>query len=222
MRNLFAALAVTGLALALGGCNLVVADHPLFTAENAAGAPLLRTGLWNTPKADCAVDEFKPVADWPDCAGPIVIRKDEVFDPQKGRSEGSYVFAAGDPRIIQAPLNLGGGETDTTKSTVSSNKPLFAFIAVEPQRMDDQGRIVEFKSWLVQCGPPPPEAPKSSKKLPQPTDFLTRRPLPGLKPDRKSGMCLADAQGPVRNAAAKSRAWTENLNTSHWVRDEEK
>jgi len=211
------ALAALAVAFALGGCNLVVSEKPLFTQADAAGAPVLRPGAWVSPKGDCSFDETKPVADWPECANPVVIRPGEIFDPRKAESQGPYVLAAGDPRIVQAPIKPGGDVEPK-----GEDKTLFAYLGLKPRRFDGQGRIVEFESWFVQCGPPPPEPPKSTKKLPSPSQFVTRRPLPGLKVDPKSGTCVAVSQGPVRNAARSSRAWAEHVDVARWVRDGEK
>ena len=54
---------------------------------------------------------------------------------------------AGDPDLLQAPLPI---------PTPAEKKTYYLYIAFKPLRFDAQGRIVEMKSWPVQCGPPPP------------------------------------------------------------------
>jgi hypothetical protein len=205
-------LAVLIAAGLLGGCNLVYSERPLFSASDAAGAPALRPGLWARPEADCAFDETKPVADWPDCANGLVFRPDMAFDPKKPGETAAYVLAAGDPRVFQAPFKTGQGEQIG-----------YIYLGVEPAKLDGQGRITAFEAWPAQCGPPPPK-PASAKPDAMPTaeGLVTKAPLPGLKLDAKTGMCLADSQEPVRRSAKASRAWADKGPAlARWVRDGE-
>ena len=48
-------LFVLAAALMLGGCNMVYAEQPLFTAADAASAPAMRPGLWSKRTADCVL-----------------------------------------------------------------------------------------------------------------------------------------------------------------------
>jgi hypothetical protein len=224
-------------ALMLGGCNMVYAEHPLFTVADAAGAPQLRPGVWATRKADCAFDSAKPAKDWPECASATIVSADSVGGLDDKRM--GYVMAGGDPRVMQLAF------------TPDDDKPtIYLFAGVRPLKSDAEGRITEARTWSVLCGPPPPPkaeaeaeaeaqgeegadeaaaAPENETQEEmdariqrdideQVNSSVTREPLPGL--EVKDGMCIAREQGPVRNAAAASLAWDEGEpSVIYWVRD---
>jgi hypothetical protein len=196
---------IVACALALGGCNFVYSQKPMFTAADARGGAPLRPGIWMKPEGACEFDKTKPVKQWPECAGAIVVRSDRLLDPAKPDKIIDYVMAAGDPRVFQTPV------TDDTKKT------LYLYGGVHPTGHDDQGRITAFISWIAQCGPPPPK-PKPDDQHPR---YLTEHPLPGLKVDEKSGMCEAVTPDPVRAAVKASQAWSEDIKPANWVRDGE-
>ncbi len=225
MRALLVLLA----AALLGGCNMVVSETPLFFARDAEGAPPLRPGVWAQRKADCEFDSSKPVKEWPECAGGAVISAGYFGEPEGGDKKAPYVLAAGDPRVLQLEMK----EEDM--------KLMYFFAGLQPLKSDDRGRIIEARTWMVQCGPPPPPRPEGAPE-PEPapapenetaeemearlereveqavSQGLTKELLPGL--EAKGGMCIARDQGAVRNAAAKSLAWDEDPpSIIYWVRD---
>ncbi len=201
-------------ALLLGACNRVHTDHPLFFAEDARGAPLLRNGLWVVEDSlgavaddePCRFDARKPVTRWPDCAEWMLVRDGELlgYDREKG-GQGSwtsvpFVLAKGEPAVLQ--IGVTGDDGPTT----------YSYFGLQPIR-SDAGGVVAFHSWPVLCGPPPPPAKKDEKPR-----FVTLEPLPGLTVVEDN--CTADAAGPVRAAAAASRAWTDDaVGGARWIRD---
>lgn len=220
-------LFVLAAALMLGGCNMVYAEQPLFTAADAAGAPVLRPGIWSKRASDCVVDAAKPISEWPECADPVLVTADRIGDPGKPDKQGPYLLAGGDPRVMQMELKL------------EPDKPaIWIFVGLRPLRTDAQGRITEARTWMVQCGPPPPPRPEPAETPAPPANEtpeqaeariqaeiaatvaagVTREPLPGL--EIKEGMCIARDRDPVRNAASASLAWDDGEESIiYWVRD---
>lgn len=219
-------LLVLAAALMLGGCNMVYAEQPLFTAADAAGAPAMRPGLWSKRAADCVFDGAKPIADWPECADPVLVTADRMGDPGKPDKQGAYILAGGDPRVLQMEL-----EMDPDKPAI------WIFVGVKPLKTDAEGRITEARTWMVLCGPPPPPRPETpdaaipENETPEQAEAriqadiaatvaagVTREPLPGL--EVKEGMCVARERDPVRNAARASLAWDDGEpSIIYWVRD---
>jgi hypothetical protein len=192
-------------ALALGGCNFVFSEKPMFTLAEARGGAPLRPGVWMKPEAGCEFDKTQPVKAWPSCAGGVVVYADKLVDPAKPDKDMAYILAAGDPRVFQTPL------TDDSKKTI------YLYGGIRPAAHDERGRVTAFTSWIAQCGPPPPK-PKPDDPHPR---YLTEHPLPGLKVIEKDGMCEAVEPGPVRAAVRASEAWSEDIRPASWVRDGE-
>ena len=221
-------------ALMLAGCNMVVSETPILTTADAEGAPQLRPGVWVRRVEGCEVDLRKKVKDWPECADVSIITRNTIGDPGKDEAM-PYVLAGGTPQLMQLEMKA----EDAPR--------LFFFVGVEPVRSDDRGRVIEARTWAVQCGPPPRPAPEEaeSAEVAAPAEdsaseaplteaeqeaamaeavtkmassMVTREPLPGL--ELKDGMCLVRTIEPLRNAAEKSKAWDEQANQPIvWVRD---
>jgi hypothetical protein len=215
-----AALAVAALTL-LGACNLVMTKDPVFTKADAAGAPPLKPGVWRQDAdASCPpFDESQPLAAWPACANGFVVKQDSVgaFQTQAGKTSWAstaFILASGSPRVLQIHLDASIGG--------SSLPPLYVYGAVEPTKLDADGKIVALTSWLVMCGEPPP----ADAKMPdgKSTRNGTLHPLPGLKMDDSANDCTTTSPDAIRGAAKASRQWTKpsDLTRDHWVRDGEK
>ncbi|HWF75621.1 MAG TPA: hypothetical protein VN694_00465 [Caulobacteraceae bacterium] len=218
-RALAPMLALWALAL-LGACNMVVTKEPVFGAADAAGAPVLRSGVWDgDPKPDCQVDESKPLSQWPSCANGFVVMDDHRvgnFNDQGGKhawTTTNYVLAAGQPRILQLYFQAGADPMMPTA---------YFYAAYRPTRFDDQGRIVAGRSWIVICGPPPAQPAAGNAGGKQRTG--TEHPFRGLTMDSDGNNCSPDTPAALRNAARESRPLTapKDISGSHWVRDGEK
>jgi len=215
-------------AALLGGCNIVVSKVPMFVQADTAGAPQIRPGLWVGEKDDCRYNEASAVDKWPDCAEPLMITATEFRDvgPKAKGQAAPYLLAAGDPLVLQARPDIdlsagaavsasGGGEASASAGvSTEGGPPPYVFLAVHPVAFDGQGRIVRMEQWPVMCGPPPPE-PKSGAT--KPSDFVTRKPLPGLTIEGQ--VCTPANKAAVINAARASRAYSQ-VQTAHWVRDD--
>ena len=221
------ALVLAGLAL-LSACNVVMTKTPLFTAADAAGAPVLRPGVWLFVKdADCDVDEAKPFTEWPDCAGGGLVSADELAghdakDPPGQLEHNPYVLAAGDPRIAQlrvavdvsagASASVSGDAQASTSASSAQSFP-YAYAGVRPTRFDAQGRIVAFKLWPVLCGPPPPKDANGADVAP-----ATLHPYAGLEMKPGDTDCTSQSPDAVRAAARTSEAGSQP-SEAHWIRD---
>jgi hypothetical protein len=213
-------LVLAALAL-LGACNMVVTRDPVFSQADAAGAPVLRPGVWNgDPKDDCKVDEGRPLSEWPSCANGFVVMDDHRvgdFSDQGGKrawSTTDYVLAAGPPRVMQ--VHLTGG-TDAMLPAA------YFYAGYQPLKFDDQGRIVAGRAWFVICGPPPAQ-PAPDSQEPAKQRMGTLHPFAGLTMDSDGNNCAPESPAALLNAARESRGLTapKDLSGSHWVRDGQK
>ncbi len=226
-------IACLGAAALLGGCNIVVSPTPVFTAADSVGAPTLRGGLWVSTKPDCAFQETKPLASWPDCADSFMAVAGGLRaagEKGRGKPASPYVIAAGDPLVLQAQpdVEVGGGadasasggataSASASVTTTQSGPPPYVFLAVHPLALDAQGRMIRIEEWPVMCGPPPPD-PKPDTPIDKQSS-VTEHPLPGLKIEGQ--VCTPAGKAAVLGAAKASRAYGP-LQTSHWVRDDER
>jgi hypothetical protein len=223
---------IAGFAL-LSACNVVLTKDPLFTQADAAGAPTLRPGVWIFFKeADCKLDESRPFTDWPDCAGGGLVKGNSVKGHKAGApsdqlEDTPVILAAGDPRIMQAQVDIdlsvqgqasaSGDATASATSSASHSRP-YGYGAVRPTKFDDQGRIVAFSLWPVQCGPPPPKNAKGEDVA-----AATLKPLPGIEMKPGDAVCTTRSTAALRGAAKASEAWApEPRSDSHWIRDAER
>lgn len=216
MVSLFRGLGLCAL-LAMGGCNTVYSEEPLFTAEDAAGAPPLRTGLWMAYQVEgdepCRFDPNRPVRKWPDCAGWVLVRERDILQLVESGKERvwvshAFILASGQPRILQTTWLLSGADHEGGGTNSE-------FSAVVPIGHDESGRISDYRTWEAQCGPRntteyPPESG------PHPT---TLAPLPGLVMSEDGNSCEAKDREAVRGAIAASEAWDINRNAARWVRE---
>jgi hypothetical protein len=212
-------LLVGSLAL-VGACNMVVTKDPVFTRADEAGASAMRPGVWDgEPPAGCDVDEAKPLADWPACSNGFVVRGDGTIGEftnqgaKRAWATTDVVLAAGEPRLLQ--IHLTAGADDPVLPS------MYLYGAFEPTRRDDQGRIVAGRSWIVVCGPPPPDGAKGPDGKPHPG---TLQPFAGLTMDSDGTNCTPASPAALRNAGQESRslAAAKDISASHWVRDGEK
>jgi hypothetical protein len=196
-------------ALMLFGCNWVVTKAPLFGPADEAGAPQLRSGVWGASSSkDCAFDQRKPVADWPDCAGWLIVKNGRwMFAENKGRREWTVarvVLTAGSPQILQTPPELAGKGADAT----------YSYYGLSAASRDKRGRITAFRMWPVLCGPPAPPA-KAGDPAPAPAVH----PFPGMTVDVNDSDCTTASREAVRQAADASQLWADTSLTARWIRD---
>lgn len=215
MRTMRRAL-VAGAAAALGGCNMVVTNTPMFAPSDADPALALREGVWNstTDKA-CAFDDSAPLEAWPACASGSVVTATQVRslqsqkDGTRTQTSTGYVLVNGDPPVMQIPI------VPTDK--IASPPVAFIYIALKPTSTDAKGRITAFSTWPVLCGPPP----KADLSKGGEARLGTREPLPGLVME-EAGSCRPTSVAALRRAAAASQAWADTPGRSRWVRDGER
>jgi hypothetical protein len=218
-RNLF----VFALLPALCACNLVVSEEPWFDEADAVGVPAFRDGLWLTvAEPNCQVDETLPAERWPDCAGAAYLRGSEWLTmewEQVGKSKrarrrfvgwsaASGLVANGSPLIVQTMFEPQP-EDEATSAISSDPEPdrPYVYLALQPTRRDETGRVTAFELWPVRCGP----EPEGAKPGP-----VTDRPFPGLTIVEYN--CKAESVEAVRQAAMLSEPIGEHMR-SRWVRE---
>jgi hypothetical protein len=185
-------LAALAAAMALGGCNMVVTDKPLFSAADAGKVPSFRPGIWTGDHPDCAFDESLPQNKWPACANPVAPMNTAPI----------WLAVEGEPDILQVPLS----------KVLHVEGPGFIYIGWRPRKLDGHGLVIDADLWPVLCGPPPADQKAA----------LTSQLSPGLQPKSDKANCTTAAKDALRNAARVSEAWTSKKDTSthsHWVRD---
>jgi hypothetical protein len=210
-------------ALMLGGCNLVMSSTPMFTAQDAQGAPPMRPGIWVSPEGDCKFDEAQPVKSWPKCVGPALITPDKTFDATDTTSGAAYILAAGDPRVLQVETDVAGlnvaavtGKKPAATGAAPEHQWIYFFMGLKPLAHDGAGRITKAEVWFIQCGPP--SAPPAKDATPSPDSLGTSKPLPGMIMD--GGACSPRDKAAVLGAAGPSRAWDlPQHKVVRWVRD---
>lgn len=232
-RSLFS-LAVLA---SLSACNMVVAEKPWFDAPSG---PQLKDGLWanlNTP--DCQVSADLPLAEWPGCAKPMLVRGGEYLGPGGKTDELPpeqrldpanwdaipHVLVDGNPQVDQIKLSPPKDAEGNPRASAGSpaafgikpDQDLYLFMAVRPTKRDEAGLITETKRWPVLCGPMPKNPKKSSEGMPS---FTTDKPFKGLV--IKEGACFASSVDALVNAARQSEAiaQSEGFSTidSRWIR----
>ena len=201
-RARFAAscLVMTLAAQVLVACTGVASTTPWFGPADSAGAPRLREGVWRIAQpADkpCAVDETRPLENWPDCAMGLVVTSSQIIasrggdDGQTEHDAFPYVLAAGDPPILQLEDTSGAA-------------PSYIYIWLQPTKRDADGRMVQARGWRVLCAPPAPAGGQATL-------------YPGLTP--RDGDCTAASRDALRAAAkATQRDDTTDLTEIHWLR----
>ncbi|MFI4975700.1 MAG: hypothetical protein ACHP84_14260 [Caulobacterales bacterium] len=210
-------LAAIFAAAGLAGCNLVVSHTPIFTEADANGAPKLKPGVWAAPEPDCKFDETQPAASWPSCASGSVVTATHMKSPvdpahpptaAKPNTPYPYVLAAGDPPVVQVMAPTAGDS--------GLVGPLYFFIALKPLSRDAGGLVDKAEQWPIQCGPPPPKPKAGSTEAGKTESYVTDHPLPGMTVD--GSLCTPRDKAAVLDAAQPSRAWTDPIQVTHWVR----
>ena len=130
--RVFGLLMVTAL---LGGCNVVHTAAPMFSGADAAGAPVIREGVWASPEKNCDFDPNKPVKSWPSCAN-----GGSTSDLKAGEA---FQLVAGDPPLIQY------------RSVTDDHTVAYFYGAYRPVSFDAQHRVTAMQAWAIDCGPPP-------------------------------------------------------------------
>lgn len=222
LKSAFAALAL----VALSACNMVVSEKPWF---DAASGPQLKDGLWaNFESPACKVEADTPLAKWPDCAKPMMIRGNTYSGPTAGDDPAGaairndpaqwqaieHVLVAGDPQIDQIFIDLTAAPSDDGIDR-SKAKSFYLYLVVKPVATDSAGQITETLRWPVMCGP----LPKNTKGKDGKPIFVTDRPFAGLVV--AEGVCTGQNLAALLNAAAQSEGIAQAagfaIMSSRWI-----
>ena len=165
----------------------------MFSAADAAGAPSLRGGVWAAPERGCDFDPNTPVDSWPNCANGVP----NGFGLKPGEA---LMLIPGVPMIVQYRQVNDGREVQ------------YFFGGMRPLASDGAGRVIAAQYWTIQCGPP-------RRRTRRDAPHGTLHPLPGLVMDPDGDDCTPRSAEAIRAAALPSRAWSQPVQTLHWVRD---
>lgn len=180
----------------LGGCNAVIADHPLFVEADRSTTLSLEDGIWYRVDPECDVDLAKPRADWPNCADWMIFKDSRAIlssDPKADEETEDLMLVDGNPPLIQARVRTNGSAT------------VYGFLALEPVKRSASGKLILVDVWAVPCGTQEAGAGPSAKITPYP---------------KISEECRTDSAEAVRAAAPKGRKSDEDLVRWQWVRAE--
>jgi len=180
----------------LGGCNAVIADHPLFVEADRSTTLVLEDGLWYRVDSECEVDLSKPRASWPNCADWMIFKDSKAIkssDVKADEETEDLMLVDGNPPLIQARVRTNGSAT------------VYGFLALEPIKRSASGKLILVDVWAVPCGTQEAGAGPSAK--------IT--PYPGISEE-----CRTDSSEAVRAAAPKGRKSDEDLVRWQWVRAE--
>jgi hypothetical protein len=213
VRALIAAVSLA----ALGSCNDVYSEAPMFAKADTVGVPAIRSGIWRgQTDSPCAFDAKQPATSWPSCAPALQIKDGALalFEENGGRRQvtpmGEVLLARGRPSILQIGPISGGG------LDARSDRRPYLYLGVRVIKQDDRGRIVALRFWEVEC-----RSPASAAKTPASpgSDAAgNAEPLPGLAMDKDGSDCTATSPQAVRSAAAASETWA-TVESVTWVRD---
>jgi len=222
IRRLAMVMALPLLGCSLAGCNVVISDHPWFTA--GANDPKFSPGLWVALQNDaCTFDAAASLASWPDCAKPFFVRGAELLSLPEAKEgqppidpavfgdlakwkANTPVLVAGQPMVLQLRADVmptnGGGDPAPSPTAGAAN--LFLYLAVRAVSSDPGGALQVVRVWPVFCGPPPPPPAKGAvEKLENiGSSAVSRKPFPGLHPAKVG--CEAANAAAIQKAAGLS------------------
>jgi len=207
--------AVVAAAVLLAACNVVVTKTPLFSPADETAAAVLRPGVWRfDTDPECHFDDRTKLVSWPECGGGALMKAGDAafYERKSGEpvlTHQDFVFAAGDPPILQARVSLAGG--------VTMESLPYIYAGVRATKTDRGGRIVALRFWPVQCGPPPPATAD-----PKQANAGTRDLLPGLTMKPGDPVCTTGSQDALRLAARASETWSPKPLSARWLRDSDR
>jgi hypothetical protein len=179
----------------LAACNMLISETAMFSNDDRARI-LPQDGIWLSQEKDCEVDGALPESAWPDCALWVVVREsgtDILVMDGKGQSESiGGLVATGDPLILQ------GRWTDTAKSP---HRSFYGFYGIDPQKIDQDGRLLAVSVWPIECG----TQSGANEGI---------KPFPGIGSD-----CHAPSKDAIRAAARLSRR-PGQIRQWQWLRRE--
>lgn len=153
-------------SVALGACNAVTSDRPMFVGAQTSSVRL-KDGVWLEVDRKCKIDPSRPAHEWPDCSFWFLLRGNRLVDGAgKKRSEPQIelLVAATVPPIAQLPLEDG----DARKS--------YTYAVIEPTSRNSSDALKEIRVWPVACGI---EQRRAGRAAGQPVMVITRR-FPGI------------------------------------------
>jgi len=122
--------------------------------------------------------------------------------PEKDAAAWPYLIVRGTPMLMQAKVE---SMDDAHKDE------MYAFATLEPLTRDHDGTITRTRLWLVECGPPEKHAANDNARVPT----EGKNALPGMTMVGRD--CIPRDRAVLFDAAARSRAWADELVTIYWA-----
>jgi len=116
-----------------------VSAAPLLPAAPAS-SPRPRPGLWTLAMAECRFNLRAELDRWPDCADPVQMGQTALSRPSPGQpgSALKYVYAEGDPGLLQVETGRGGAGA-------------WSYYGFRPLASDADGEVIRARIWPVTC-----------------------------------------------------------------------
>lgn len=235
--------------LMLAACNRVHTAAPMFTPDDAKGAPVLRDGVWlfesearfsvfqwpSDSKKPCRPDLRLPAHRWRDCAGWVLVRDGQMLvfsssgssrdDPRFWLVQ-PFLIARGDPLVMQfrdvdEALNAELFQKERERAAQDG----------EPFESPDSdytyfgistgARDAEGRVVAIEAWPAlcGPHPDSSGRKRGEQPDYLTRELMPGLTAEGQN--CRAASREVVLESIRRSREWESEPIRLRWIRDGE-
>jgi hypothetical protein len=181
----------------LSGCNVAMSDKPLFAATERSISFRIADGLWLREEENCPVDLVKPYAEWPKCAGWVIVADHRIVGGADIPSEElpqDIFIVDGPPPIVQAEIPKKDRAT------------IYYFFALEPRIAPAGGKLRALTLWIVPCG--------TEKKV-EGASVSEVTPFEGFSPD-----CVAASKEAVLRAATRRPVTTDDVSNFCWIRFE--
>jgi len=186
------------ICLALSACNMAVSDHPMLSGEPRS-ALKLKDGLWTADDPDCKFNIRRPARQWPKCANWVVLADGKIVEAEgakPGELPVEVVIADGKPQILEFPL----------KELEEKEAKAYAYLALEPAKLDSTGAAIDLRVWIVACG----SWTEGSTRDGTASSF---EHFPGMDQD-----CHAASVESLRAAAAAGPQGTDRKGRLRWIR----
>jgi hypothetical protein len=138
--NLAVVAAASALFTAPGG--QAVSPTPLARAPEMA-SPDPKPGLWTLAREDCRFNTRSDLDRWPDCADPLQVGERAMSRPLPDAAGAArrFVYAAGDPGILQVETGRPGAEA-------------WSYYGFRPLAVDTEGWVIRARIWPAACPRP--------------------------------------------------------------------
>ena len=223
--RLVPALSIALVLPALAACNQVYTRKPLLSEAREQGDPELRPGLWKgaeRPEDEraCPFDIRRRLADWPDCATALEVRRGQIFFVSRHERSMAFTYrlVEGPPILMQLHMSTDALKDSRVPEPKDTDNPFYGwtYAAITPVKTDAAARVIEAQMVQADCGPLLPQGPAPLPGKDPVLENVTSHPYSGLTVVGTN--CVARDLDAVRNAMAES-AKVKPPSPMRWIRD---